>query len=208
MKATRKKISENRAWQKADQLLDYASCAYPAVDSDSIQCQKVRYYACLLQDLLEQKDQLTQQMIARAQPFEAFQLYQSIPGIGALTAVLLLGELGDIQRFSTSNKLNAFVGIDIRRFQSGKYIGKDHINKRGNPKARKILYFTIRNMIRQQRAAPNHLVDYYYKLKRQPIPKKEKIATVACINKLLKCMHSMVRNHTRYAYAYTASNDQ
>ncbi|EOT78973.1 IS110 family transposase [Enterococcus phoeniculicola] len=208
MKATRKKISENRAWQKADQLLAYASCAYPAVDSDSIQCQKVRYYACLLQDLLEQKDQLAQQMIERAQPFEAFQLYQSIPGIGELTAVLLLGELGDIQRFSTSNKLNAFVGIDIRRFQSGKYVGKDHINKRGNPKARKILYFTIRNMIRQQRAAPNHLVDYYYKLKKQPAPKKEKVATVACINKLLKCMYSMVRNHTRYAYAYTASNDQ
>lgn len=117
-------------------------------------------------------------MIERAQPFEAFQLYQSIPGIGELTAVLLLGELGDIQRFSTSNKLNAFVGIDIRRFQSGKYVGKDHINKRGNPRARKILYFTIRNMIRQQRAAPNHLVDYYYKLKKQPAPKKEKVATV------------------------------
>ena len=92
-------------------------------------------------------------------------LYQTFPGIGALTAALLLGELGDITRFKTHKQLNAFVGIDIRRYHSGKYTGQDRINKRGNPKARKIIFFTIRNMIRQQRAAPNHIVDYYYKLK-------------------------------------------
>ena len=101
-------------------------------------------------------------MIQSAQALEEFEIYQSIPGIGAPTAALLIGELGDIRRFPTANQLNAFVGIDIRRFQSGNYVGKDHINKRGNPKGRKILYFTIRNMIRQQHAAPNHLVDYYY----------------------------------------------
>ncbi|WP_086348073.1 IS110 family transposase [Candidatus Enterococcus clewellii] len=208
MKTTRKRISENRAWQKADQIFIYASNSYPAVESNSVLCQKVIYYAQLLQDLLEQKNKLMEQMMNAAHPLEEFELYQTIPGIGAPTAALLIGELGDIRCFSTSNKLNAFVGIDIRRFQSGSYIGKDHINKRGNPKGRKILYFTIRNMIRQQHAASNHIVDYYYKLKKQPLPKMEKVATVACMNKLLKCMHSMVRNHTRYAYAYTASNDQ
>lgn len=208
VKSTRKHISENRAWQKADQLLAYAQHSYPAVNSSSIHCQKTSYYACLLQDLLEQKEHLMAQMIQSAQALEEFEIYQSIPGIGAPTAALLIGELGDIRRFPTANQLNAFVGIDIRRFQSGNYVGKDHINKRGNPKGRKILYFAIRNMIRQQRAAPNHLVDYYYKLKKQPVPKKEKVATVACMNKLLKCMHAMVRKHTRYAYTYTASNDQ
>ena len=133
------------------------------------------------------------------------ELYSSIPGIGELTSALLIGELGDVRRFETSNQLNAFVGIDIRRYQSGNYLGKDHINKRGNPKGRKILFFSVRNMIRQQKAAPNHIVDYYYKLKKQPIPKKDKVAVVAYMNKLLKCMHSMVRNHTKYDYAYTAS---
>ncbi|MGL9766410.1 IS110 family transposase [Enterococcus mundtii] len=208
VKSTRKCISENRAWQKADQILTYAQNSYPAVDAASIHCQKTSYYARLLQDLLEQKESLMAQMIQSAQALEEFELYQSIPGIGAPTVALLIGELGDIRRFPTANQLNAFVGIDIRRFQSGNYVGKDHINKRGNPKGRKVLYFSIRNMIRQQHAAPNHLVDYYYKLKKQPVPKKEKVATVACMNKLLKCMHSMVRNHTMYAYAYTASNDQ
>ncbi|MCD7137643.1 IS110 family transposase, partial [Limosilactobacillus balticus] len=39
-----------------------------------------------------------------------------------------------------------------------------HINKRGNPIARKLLYFTIGNMIRQQHVNPNHIVEYYYRL--------------------------------------------
>lgn len=208
VKSTRKHISDNRAWQKADQLLAYAQNSYPAVDPFSIHCQKTSYYACLLQDLLEQKERLMAQMIQFAQELEEFEIYQSIPEIGEPTAALLIGELDNIRRFPTANQLNAFVGIDIRHFQSGNYIGKDHINKQDNPKGRKILYFAIRNMIRQQHVAPNHLVDYYYKLKKQPVPKKEKIATVACMNKLLKCMHSMIRNYTMFAYAYMASNEQ
>lgn len=207
-KMTRKKISEKRCWAKADQIIEYVKISYPAAESTSIHCQKVQYYASLLQDLLEKKELLATQLSEVAAPLEEFKLFQTIPGIGKLTAGLLIGELGDIRRFPTPNKLNAFVGIDIRHFQSGKYLGKDHINKRGNSKGRKILYFSIRNMIRQQKSAPNHIVDYYYKLKKQPIPKKEKVATVACINKLLKCMHSMVKNHTTYTYVYTVSKDQ
>lgn len=205
MKTTRKNISEARARKKAEELVSYAENSYPSTKVDSVHCQRAEYYAEKLQDLLQQKDYLRIQLIEKAHQLEEFSLYVTIPGIGELTSALLIGELGNIRRFETSNQLNAFVGIDIRRYQSGKYIGKDHINKRGNPKGRKILYFTVRNMIRQQRSAPNHIVDYYYKLKRQPTPKKDKVATVACMNKLLKCMHSMVRNHTPYAYAYPVS---
>jgi transposase len=205
IKSTRKNISENRARKKAEELTTLALETYPAVAENSVHCQKTSYYAERLQDLLLQKEALKSQMIAMARKLPEHDLYITIPGIGELSSALLIGELGDIRRFETSNQLNAFVGIDIRRYQSGNYIGKDHINKRGNPKGRKILFFCVRNMVRQQKAAPNHIVDYYYKLKKQPIPKKDKVAVVACMNKLLKCMHSMVRNHTKYDYAYTAS---
>ena len=181
---------------------------FPKPKTKSIHCQKVVYYANLLQELLEQKEGLTKQMTETAKELDDFEIYQSIPGIGAVTAALLLGELGDLRCFKTNKQLNAYVGIDIRHYQSGKYLGKDHINKRGNAKARKILFFTIRNMISQQKAASNHVVDYYYKLKKQPLPKKDKVAIVACINKLLKCAHSMIRTGTRYAYAYTVSVDK
>ncbi|HHD7397461.1 TPA: transposase, partial [Staphylococcus pseudintermedius] len=37
--------------------------------------------------------------------------------------------------FKTNKQLNAFVGIDIKRYQSGTSKSRDTINKRGNKKA-------------------------------------------------------------------------
>ena len=141
-----------------------------------------------------------------AQLLPKYGLYYSFPGIGKQTAAQLVGELGDISRFDNSNQLNAYVGIDIRRHHSGTYAGQDHINKRGNPIARKLLYFTIGNMIRQQHVNPNHIVEYYYRLKeKRPYPKLNKVAMVACMNKTLKCLLSMIKHHEKYHYRYTDS---
>ncbi|WP_317913281.1 transposase [Carnobacterium maltaromaticum] len=46
-------------------------------------------------------------------------MIESIPGIGELTAALLISELGDIRRFHSNKQLNAYVGIDIRTYQPG-----------------------------------------------------------------------------------------
>ncbi|WP_390496461.1 transposase, partial [Staphylococcus pseudintermedius] len=42
---------------------------------------------------------------------------------------LLIGELGNIREFKTNKQLNAFVGIDIKRYQSGTSKSRDTINK-------------------------------------------------------------------------------
>ncbi|MGF2098527.1 transposase, partial [Mammaliicoccus lentus] len=73
-----------------------------------------------------------------------------IPGIGDLTAAMIIGELGDISRFKSNKQLNAFVGIDIKRYQSGETHYRDTINKRGNKKARRLLFLVIMNIIRGQ----------------------------------------------------------
>lgn len=203
-----KKNTDKKALAKAQTLLSLAQNSYPAESGQSISVQKVVYYAQQLKQLLTTKEQLAAQLIEAAKQTEEFDLYQSIPGIDELSAGLIIGELGDIRRFSSHKQLNAFVGVDTRRYQSGKYIAQEHMNKHENPKARKNLYFIMMNMIWQQAAAPNHIVDYYYKLKTQPSPKKHKVALIACINKLLKCLHSMVRHSSTYDYSYTASNDQ
>ncbi|WP_231125348.1 transposase, partial [Limosilactobacillus reuteri] len=151
-------------------------------------------------------EEVIKRMESIAQRLPEYILYCSFPGIGKQTAAQLMGELGDISRFDNANQLNAFVGIDIRRYQSGTYLGQDHINKRGNPIARKLLYFTVGNMIRQQHANSNHIVDYYYRLKeKRPHPKLNKVAMVACMNKTLKCLLSMIKHHEKYHYRYTDS---
>lgn len=206
MASTDKRISKMKAYKYADQLIDLAQQSYPAVSSDAIQVDEVRYYARQLIALIQKKEEVIKQMESIAQHLPEYVLYCSFPGIGKQTAAQLMGELGDISRFDNANQLNAFVGIDIRRYQSGTYFGQDHINKRGNPVARKLLYFTIGNMIRQQHAKPNHIVDYYYRLKeKRPHPKLNKVAKVACMNKTLKCLLSMIKHHEKYHYRYTDS---
>ncbi|AHN22238.1 transposase IS116 [Lysinibacillus varians] len=71
------------------------------------------------------------------------------------------------------------------------------MNKRGNKHLRKILYFMVCAMLRAQ-GKPNHFVDYYYKLKKQPQRKPHKIAIVACINKFLKVTFQLLTRGILY----------
>ena len=100
-------------------------------------------------------------MIQLAQQLDYFENIHSIPGIGKLSTAMIIGEIGDIKRFKSNKQLNAFVGIDIKRYQSGHTHCRDTINKRGNKK-RENFYFGIMNIIRGQHHYDNHVVDYYY----------------------------------------------
>ena len=53
-------------------------------------------------------------------------------------------------------------------------------------KSEKLLFWVIMNIIRGQHHYDNHVVDYYYKLRKQPNEKPHKTAIIACINRLLK----------------------
>lgn len=208
IKNAAKKISHQQAKDKAIKLIAYAKNSYPAVSVENIQVEKVRYYAQLLEELLAKKHELSLQIIRLARSLKEFHFFTSFPGIGEISAALLLGELGDLKRFDSPKKVNAYIGIDIRRHQSGTFMGTDRINKRGNPNARRVFYFVVTNMLKQQRWGPNHIVDYYYKLKGPPYSKKHKVAIIACINKLIKCLYAMVIKGSIYDYHLASVSSQ
>ncbi|EEY79499.2 hypothetical protein HMPREF0847_01676 [Streptococcus sp. 2_1_36FAA] len=85
-------------------------------------------------------------MVALAQPLPEYDILRSIPGIAETTATSIIGELGDIRRFQSTNQINAFIGIDLRHYESGNFLAKEHITKRGNPYARKISFKCIHNI--------------------------------------------------------------
>ena len=76
-------------------------------------------------------------MVALAQPLPEYDILRSIPGIAETTATSIIGKLGDIRRLQSTNQINAFIGIDLRHYESGNFLAKEHITKRGNPYARK-----------------------------------------------------------------------
>ncbi|WP_060206974.1 IS110 family transposase [Sporosarcina koreensis] len=203
---TNKRISAKIAEEKAVELLKAAEQSYPAVSSTDVFCDQVIVYAKRYQELLHQKEQCIDKMATLAEGLEEYSLLLSIPGIATNTAVRLLAEIGDIRRFDNHKQLNAFAGIDIRRYQSGKFIAKDKINKRGNKHLRKLLYIVIQNMIRLRRFGQNHFVDYYDKLKKQPYNKCHKVASIACVNKLLKTIFFLVTHNMNYEYRLAANS--
>jgi transposase len=69
------------------------------------------------------------------------QYLTTIPGIGAVVAATLLGEIGDIQRFPSMEQLVAYAGIDPTVYQSGQFQAAEaHISKRGSPHLRLALW--------------------------------------------------------------------
>jgi transposase len=68
-------------------------------------------------------------------------LLRSIPGIGKVTAASLVAYIGDIRRFSSPEKLVAYIGLDCRVHESGTSIhGKGYLTKRGNRYLRYMLF--------------------------------------------------------------------
>ena len=55
----------------------------------------------------------------------------SLPGIGVLTAMELLVELGDIERFNKADQIAAYVGLTPSEYSSGSSIRRGHISRCG-----------------------------------------------------------------------------
>ena len=57
----------------------------------------------------------------------------TIPGIGYINGGMILGEIGDIHRFASPNKLLAYAGLDPSVYQSGNFQAKKtRMSKRGS----------------------------------------------------------------------------
>jgi len=67
--------------------------------------------------------------VAMSEGRKEYPVLRSFPSIGDTTVCRLIGELGDIRRFKNAKQLNAYVGIDIMRYQSGNTHYRDRINK-------------------------------------------------------------------------------
>lgn len=63
----------------------------------------------------------------------------SAPGIGLITAMTILTEIGDIKRFGSFAKFNAFIGLHPSEFSSGEHIRKGRITPRGHSAIRPLI---------------------------------------------------------------------
>lgn len=201
--STSKRLSDKRVAYLADKLTALANQSYCAVKKTSPLIEEVRYYAKELLRLSKQRQVVLEQMVELAQPLPEYESLLSIPGIAETTATSLIGELGDLRRFQSANQINAFIGIDLRHYESGNFLAKEHITKRGNPYARKILFKCIHNIASASHTNPCHIADFYEKRKRQSQTTSTKPHTIASIHRLIRTMYYLITHNKRYDYAST-----
>lgn len=201
-----KNISLQQAEEKAILIMAAANKSYSAIKVTDVRCQHLKDCAHRIAELKYQKKEIIKQMVQLSKERTEFQVLLSFPGIGEVTAVRLIGEIGDIRRFKNNKQINAYAGIDIQRYQSGKLQYQDRINKRGNRRLRKILYFMIVSMISLRKRTQNTIVDYYDQLKKQPQSKPHKVAVIACVNKFLKVAFHLIQHDILYDYGLAKAN--
>jgi transposase len=74
-----------------------------------------------------------------AKPDPRVTALMALPGIGRLTAMLLVAEIGDIGRFPTARKLCAWAGLTPAVRNSDRKVRHGHITKQGSPWVRWVL---------------------------------------------------------------------
>ena len=203
--STSKRISDKRVAYLVEKLTELAKQSYSAVKKSSPMIEEVRYYAQELLRLSERRQTVLDEMVTFAQPLPEYEILLSIPGIAETTATSIIGELGDIRRFQSANQINAFIGIDLRHYESGNFLAKEHITKRGNPYARKILFKCIHNIASASHTNPCHIADFYEKRKRQSQTTSTKPHTIASIHRLIRTMYYLITHNKLYDYNLTKS---
>ena len=204
--STAKRMSDKRVSYLVTKLLELAKQSYCAVKKASPMIEEVRYYAQELLRLTERRQVTLDNMIELAQPLPEYDILLSIPGIAETTATSIIGELGDVRRFQSANQINGFIGIDLRHYESGIYLAQEHITKRGNPYARKILFKTIHNITTAGHYHPCHIAEFYEKRKRQSQVISTKSATIAAMHRLIRTIHYLIVHNKLYNYDLAKSH--
>ena len=125
-------------------------------------------------------------------------ILMTIPGIALKSTLCIIAELGDIRRSHSANAINAYIGVDLTTYKSGDYTAEQHIRKRGNPLARKVLYRTVINIISASSYRPTRFNDFYQMKKQSFQSKGTKKIAVTVMSRLNRTIFHLVLNNEGY----------
>ena len=125
----------------------------------------------------------------------------SIPGVGKVTAPVILAEIGDINKFSKPSQLVAFAGIDPSEKQSGnQHSTDDKTSKRGSP----FLRYAISCASLVAMSNVPEFREYY--LKKRKEGKHHRVALAGISRKLITIIFYVLKENRDYR-PYTVTTE-
>lgn len=132
---------------------------------------------CLLDAIDPVITRLERELRTRAKPDPRVEALQHLPGVGLLTAMTLVAEIGDIGRFDTARRLCSWSGLTPRVRNSDTKVRHGHITKMGPAAVR----FVLGEAAQVAKTKPP-FADGYESIRRR---RGKQIATTAVARRLL-----------------------
>ena len=140
-------------------------------------------------DTRERIDTVTAQIREAAEADATMCRLQTMPGIGPITASVLVATLPDVSAFRTSRDLSAWLGLTPKPHSSGGKERLGSISKMGNRYIRRLLYLGAMGVISARRKAePGN--DW---LGRLIATKPLKVAAIALANRMARAIWAMLK---------------
>jgi transposase len=173
--------------QKAKALIQSAKKSVASA-GDQITAQIIKATVKQIQQLtqtIEAQEKILTQMCSIPQ----VQLLKTFPGIGDISAIGLILEIGSVERFATAKKLSSYFGLHPIFKISGDGKGGFHMSKIGRIVPRQILY-----MVAMVAIQCNPLIQEIY-LKHTEKGMKKKAALGVCMHKICRIIYGMLKHN-------------
>jgi transposase len=151
----------------------------------------VNTYLPLLDELNRQIAEQERQLATLAAADQRARWLQTIPGIGAYSAMVIVAEVGDIGRFASKRSLASYAGLVPRVRESAGKRSYGSITRAGSETLRWIMLQVAQVAVQNSDAARR----YYERLKRT---KRPQVAKVALARKLLCAAWALLRHGVCY----------
>jgi transposase len=144
--------------------------------------------------LQERLDEVTKLLtdFCQATRVENLKIFRLIKGVGPKTGVPFFAEMGLVEKFSSPQKLIGFAGMDPSVCESGQYIGKSKLSKRGNRHLRRAIYLMTASVVSQNA----FFKAYFTKRKKEGLPPQK--ALLAMAHKLIRVIFAMFFHRTYF----------
>lgn len=121
----------------------------------------------------------------------------SIPGISNVAGATILGEIGDINKFKSSEQLVAYAGFDPVIYESGKFISSyGTMSKRGSKYLRTTIWRASLTLVRCDEAFRN----YYLKKKAENMHHNKILGHIG--KKFLRLLYSILKYKLTFQFNY------
>lgn len=154
---------------------------------------RINGYLNVIESLDSEIRDVSRKILQLAEEDEVARLLMTIPGIGYYSALLIISEIGDINRFPDSHHLCAYAGLVPSTHSSGGVTYNGRITKTGSKYLRWALIECVRAHVRT--VSDSNVSKFYARLAKK---KGNSVAAVAAASKLMRVVYWVMKEKREY----------